>query len=139
LTGNSLQLSAYRLQLRTTDEDRHSDNNRKKGNPMTTIYLVYITTGDKAEARHIGMALVESKLAACVNIIDHMNSMYRWEGKIQEDQEVILIAKTTEKNIPALKKKVKAMHSYDCPCMVCLPVAQGYGPFLEWIQKQVIR
>jgi len=105
---------------------------------MTPIYLIYITTGDKAEARQIGMALVESKLAACVNIIDHMNSMYRWEGKIQEDQEAILIAKTTEKNIPALKKKVKAMHSYDCPCMVCLPVTEGYGPFLEWIQNQVI-
>jgi len=105
---------------------------------MTTIHLVYITTGDKAEARQIGMALVESKLVACVNIIDHMNSIYCWEGKIQEDQEAILIAKTTEKNIPALKKKVKAMHSYDCPCMVCLPVTEGYGPFLEWIQKQVI-
>jgi len=105
---------------------------------MTTIYLVYITAGDKTEARQIGKALVESKLVACVNIIDHMNSIYRWEGKIQEDQEAILLAKTTEKNIPALKKKVKAMHSYDCPCMVCLPVTEGYGPYLEWIHEQVI-
>ncbi len=105
---------------------------------MTTIYLVYITTSDKVEAKQIGMALVKSKLVACVNIIDHMNAIYRWEGKIQEDQEAILIAKTTEKNIPALKKKVKAMHSYDCPCMVCLPVTDGYEPYLAWIREQVI-
>ena len=104
---------------------------------MTAIHLVYMTTGDKAEARRIGMALVESRLAACVNIIDQMTSLYRWEGKIQEDQEVILIAKTTQKNVTALKEKVKGMHSYDCPCIVCLPVAEGYEPFLEWVQTQV--
>ena len=105
---------------------------------MTAIYLVYITTNDKAEARQIGTALVESRLAACVNIIDHMNSLYRWEGQIQEDQEVILIAKTTEENVPALEEKVKAMHSYECPCIVCLPVTDGYGPFMQWIREQVI-
>ena len=105
---------------------------------MTAIHLVYITAGDKAEARQIGMALVESRLAACVNIIDQMCSLYRWEGRIQEDQEVILIAKTTQKNIPALKEKVKAMHSYDCPCIVCLSVTDGHGPFMDWIREQVI-
>jgi len=105
---------------------------------MTAIQFVYITAGDKTEARLIGKTLVESRLAACVNIIDQMTSLYRWEGRIQEDQEVILIAKTTGKNVPALKKKVKEMHSYDCPCIVCLPVAEGYEPFLEWIQEQVI-
>ena len=104
---------------------------------MTTIHLVYITTGDKAEARQIGMALVESKLVACVNIIDHMNSIYCWEGKIQEDQEAILIAKTTANNVPALKEKVKEMHSYECPCIVCLPVTDGYDPYLEWVREQV--
>ena len=104
---------------------------------MTAIQFVYITTGDKAEARKIGMALVESRLAACVNIIDQMSSLYRWEGQIQEDGEVILIDKTTQKNVTALKEKVKTMHSYECPCVVCLPVADGYEPFLEWIREQV--
>jgi len=104
---------------------------------MTAINLVYITTGDKAEARQIGMALVESRLAACVNIIDQMNSLYRWEGQIQDDQEVVLIAKTTENNVPALKEKVKAIHSYECPCIVCLPVTDGYEPFMQWIREQV--
>ena len=105
---------------------------------MTAIQFVYITTGDKAEARQIGKALVESRLAACVNIIDQMTSLYRWEGKIQEDHEVILIAKTTEKNVPVLKEKVTAMHSYECPCIVCLSVTDGNAPYLAWIQGQVI-
>ena len=104
---------------------------------MTAIQLVYITTGDKAEAKQIGMSLVESRLAACVNIIDQMNSLYRWEEQIQDDQEVILIAKTTAEKVPALMEKVKAMHSYECPCIVCLPVMDGYGPFLAWIREQV--
>ena len=101
------------------------------------IQLVYITTGDKTEARKIGTALIESRLAACINIIDQMNSLYRWEGQIQDDREVILIAKTTAENVPALKEKVKSMHSYECPCIVCLPVTDGYAPFLEWIREQV--
>ena len=105
---------------------------------MKTIHFVYITTGDRAEARRIGMALVESRLAACVNIIDQMNAIYRWEGRIQDDREVVLIAKTTGKNLTALKEKVKAMHGYECPCIVCLPVTDGYQPFLEWVREQVI-
>ena len=105
---------------------------------MKTIHFVYITTGDRAEARRIGMALVESRLAACVNIIDQMNAIYRWEGRVQDGREVVLIAKTTGKNLSALKKKVKAMHSYECPCIVCLPVTDGHEPFLEWVREQVI-
>ena len=104
---------------------------------MTEIRFIYITAGDKEEARQIGMALVESRLAACVNIIDQMTSMYRWEGKIQEDQEVILIAKTTDKNVPVLMNKVKEMHSYDCPCIVSIPVEDGNPAFLKWIADEV--
>jgi periplasmic divalent cation tolerance protein len=104
---------------------------------MTRIQFVYITTGDKAEARRIGMALVESRLAACVNIVDQMRSLYWWEGQIQEDQETILMAKTTENNVPALKEKVNAMHSYECPCIVCMPVTDGNEPYMAWIREQV--
>lgn len=105
---------------------------------MTAIYLVYITLGDKTEAKQMGMVLVESRLVACVNIIDQMRSLYWWEGQIQEDQETILIAKTTENNLPALKEKVNALHSYECPCIVCLPVTDGNGPYMAWIREQVI-
>jgi periplasmic divalent cation tolerance protein len=101
------------------------------------INLVYMTTSDKEEARKIGKVLVESRLAACVNIIDPMISMYRWEGKICDDQETVMIAKTTEENISALKEKVISLHSYECPCIVCLPVKNGHEPFLAWVQEHV--
>ena len=77
---------------------------------------------------------MESRLAACVNILDNMQSIYRWEEKIQEDSEVVLIAKTTESLVSQLIDKVKSMHSYDCPCIVSLPVQDGYPPFLDWIK-----
>ncbi len=98
-----------------------------------TINLVYMTAGTKAEAETIGSALVKSKLAACVNIIDQMNSIYMWEGGLQQDAEVILIAKTTEKHVPDLINTVKALHSYDCPCIVSLPVSDGNPAFLDWV------
>ncbi len=101
------------------------------------INLIYMTAGNKNEARTIGKELVSSRLAACVNIIDNMNSMYLWEGEIQDDKEVILIAKTTEARAPELIEKVKSMHSYDCPCILNLPVLGGNKPFLDWIADEV--
>ena len=96
-----------------------------------------MTAGSKDAARKIGKELVASRLAACVNIIDNMNSFYRWDGEIQDDTEVIMIAKTTEDRIPQLVEKVKSMHSYDCPCIVSLPVSGGYQPYLDWIAGEV--
>jgi periplasmic divalent cation tolerance protein len=101
------------------------------------INFIYITVGSKAEARKIGEELVTARLAACVNILDHMNSFYMWDGEIQDDTEVVMIAKTTEDRVPDLIEKVKSLHSYDCPCMVSLPVTGGHQPFLEWIAAEV--
>ena len=101
------------------------------------INFIYMTVGSKEEARKIGKELVTTRLAACVNILDNMNSFYRWEGKIQDDTEVVMIAKTTEDRVPDLIEKVKSLHSYDCPCIVSLPVAGGHQPFLEWIAAEV--
>ena len=101
------------------------------------INWVYMTAGSKEEARSIGRELVESRLAACVNIIDPMNSIYTWEGKIQEDTEVILIAKTRRALVQELTEKVKDLHSYDCPCIVSLPVSGGNQAFLDWIAESV--
>ena len=102
-----------------------------------SVNFIYMTASSKAEAQKIGKALVDSRLAACVNILDNMQSIYRWEEKIQEDSEVVLIAKTTETLVPRLIDKVKSLHSYDCPCIVSLPVLDGYPPFLEWIKSEV--
>ena len=101
------------------------------------VNLVYMTAEDKAEAQKIGSVLIESKLAACVNIIDNMNSMYVWEGKVQDDNEAILIAKTTEARLPQLIEKVKSLHSYDCPCILSIPVSGGNTAFINWIADEV--
>jgi len=102
-----------------------------------SVNFIYMTAGSKPEAQKIGKALVESRLAACVNILDNMQSIYRWEEKVQEDSEVVLIAKTTETKVSPLIDKVKSLHSYDCPCIVSLPVLDGYLPFLDWVHTEV--
>jgi len=101
-----------------------------------SMNLIYITAGDMDEARSIGKALVSDRLAACVNIIDNINSMYWWQGEIQDDMEVIIIAKTKESLVPELIEKVKSMHSYDCPCVVSLPIVDGNKGFLEWVAEE---
>ena len=101
------------------------------------INFIYMTVGNHDEARKIGKELVTSRLAACVNILDNMKSFYMWEGEIQDDTEVVMIAKTTEDRLPELVEKVKSMHSYDCPCIVSLQVLNGYQPFLDWIAEEV--
>jgi len=98
--------------------------------------LVYITAGSIDEARTIARELVSNRLAACANIIDNVNSLYWWNGEIQDDREVILIAKTRESLIPELVDKVKSMHSYECPCIVSLPIIDGNPAFLDWIAEE---
>lgn len=98
--------------------------------------FVYITTKDAAEAGRIGRALVEERLAACANILENMRSIYRWEGKIVEDSEAVLVAKTTKNRVAELTERVKALHSYTLPCVIALPIEAGNAPYLEWIAKE---
>jgi len=102
------------------------------------LRLVYITTGNKEEARKIGKTLVEERLAACVNIIDGMESIYRWEGEVREDNECILIAKTPYHNVKPVTERVKELHSYDCPCVVSLTLTEQEGneEYLQWLIKE---
>ena len=102
-----------------------------------SVNFIYMTAGNKEEAQNIARELVTSRLAACVNIFDNMNSVYMWDGEVQEDSEMVLIAKTTQARLPELVEKVKSIHSYDCPCIVSLPVADGHKPFLDWIAGEV--
>ena len=101
------------------------------------INMIYITTGSKDEAKQIGKTLINAGLAACVNIIENMNSIYMWEDKLQEDKEAILIAKTTKERVPDMIEKVKSLHSYACPCIVSLPILDGNPAFLKWVYKEV--
>jgi periplasmic divalent cation tolerance protein len=106
-------------------------------NTMKTS-LLYMTVGSMDEARRIGGELVSSRLVACVNLIENMRSMYWWEDEIQEDKEVVLIAKTKASLVPELVERVKSIHSYDCPCVLSLPILDGNKAFLEWISAETI-
>ena len=98
--------------------------------------FVYMTAGSPEEARSIGRTLVEERLAACVNILDGMNSLYWWEGAVQDEQETVLIAKTRAELLERLTERVKALHSYSCPCVVALPIEGGNPAFLQWIAEE---
>lgn len=95
--------------------------------------LIYMTASGAGEARRIGKALVEARLAACVNLIEGMRSLYWWEGAVQEDAEVVMIAKTRAALVEPLTAKVRELHSYDCPCVVAVPITGGNPAFLAWI------
>ena len=98
--------------------------------------LVYITAGNANEAVAIGRDLVERQLAACANVHSPVVSIYRWRGVIQQDDEVVLIAKTRRDLVDNLSARVTEIHSYECPCVVAIPIAGGYAPFLEWISAE---
>jgi periplasmic divalent cation tolerance protein len=129
---------------------RAQQGNTKKLLPRTTVSaitdlmrgqcmktnIIYITASNMDEARTIGKDLVSNRLAACVNIIDSINSMYWWEGEIQDDREVVVIAKSKESLVPELIERVKSLHSYSCPCVVSLPILDGNKAFLDWIVEE---
>ncbi len=100
------------------------------------LRFVYMTMADPEQARRIGRALVEERLAACVNIIPAMQSIYRWQGAIQEDGETVLIAKTTAALVERLAARVCALHTYSVPCVVALPIDGGNPAFLRWIGEE---
>ncbi len=98
--------------------------------------LVYMTTDSLAEARKIAEVLIGERLAACVNVIGGMRSIYHWRGKIEEGEEVVVIAKTRAALVEHLTERVRAVHSYDCPCIVALPITGGNPAFLDWIASE---
>jgi len=102
------------------------------------LRLAYITCADVGEADSIARALVEDRLAACCNVIPGMRSVYRWEGEICSDAEIIVIAKTRDQNMKALTEKVKELHSADVPCVLALPVVslEGNPDFTQWLLNE---
>ena len=94
---------------------------------------VYMTTGTFEEAKKIGSELIEENLAACVNLLKNMTSMYKWEEKLEEGQEVVMIVKTRKTLMPKLIETVNRLHSYDCPCILELLIQGGNPDFLKWI------
>jgi len=103
---------------------------------MADPVILYITVPTKEEGIAIGRALVEENLAACANVIDGLTSIFRWEGAVQEEGEALLIAKTDRALVDSASDLVKMEHSYDCPCIVALPIVGGNQQFIDWIGSE---
>lgn len=107
-------------------------------NETSPYRLVYCTCGNSENARQIANALVTEQLAACVNILPGIQSVYRWQGKIASDQEVLLIIKTREECLTTLQDRVRALHTYELPEIVVVPIVAGLVPYLNWISESVL-
>lgn len=95
--------------------------------------LLYITAPNREEAISLAHELLNKKLIACANIIDHVTSLYRWRGDIEQNNEVIIIAKTMPSHTEEIVKRVKELHSYECPAIVTVPVTGGSQQYFDWI------
>ncbi|MGF7117504.1 divalent-cation tolerance protein CutA [Methanobacterium oryzae] len=99
--------------------------------------LVYITTSSKEESKKIANKLVEEKLAACINIISSIESIYLWKGKIEDDKESLLIAKTKVNTIDMIIKRVKEIHSYETPAILAIPIIEGSKDYLNYLDSEL--
>jgi len=100
--------------------------------------FVYITCKDDEQALQIATQVVDAQLAACANILPGMRSVYVWEGKVQTDQETVLILKSHEALYPQLESKVKALHSYDTPAILALPIVAANTDYIEWMAGEML-
>jgi len=106
---------------------------------MSEFILVFVTCGSEEEALKIAHSLVEERLAACVNLVSPVRSIYRWEGKIWDEKEWILIIKTQKERFEELENKVKSLHSYSVPEIIGLPIVEGSASYLKWLEEMTIK
>ena len=100
------------------------------------VAVVYTTIDNVQDARKIAHTLVEEQLVACVNIIPNIESVYRWKGKIEEDNEYVLIAKTVDDNVKKTIQRIEEIHTYDLPDIVVLPVTGGLKDYLDYVVNE---
>ena len=103
---------------------------------MTDALVVLVTVPTVERAAEIARAVVEARLAACGNVVPGLRSIYRWEGKVQDDAEALLVLKTTRGRFEALRDRVLALHPYQVPEVIALPIEAGNGPYLAWISAE---
>ena len=100
----------------------------------TPAWFVYCAAPDEATAAAIADRVVGERLAACVNLVGPVQSVYRWEGRVEHAREWILVAKTTPGAFPRLRDRIRALHPYTCPAIVAMPIAAGWPGFLDWVR-----
>ncbi len=106
---------------------------------MTDSLVVLITAATEDEATGIAIALVEGRLAACVNIVKQVRSIYRWQGRVADEQEVLMIAKTRKELFSDVVRKVKELHSYSVPEVIALPIVVGFEEYLGWLRTETAK
>lgn len=104
---------------------------------MTDKRVVLSSAGSKEEAHKIARALVERKHAACVNVVGPIDSVYRWQGSVEEAQEWLLVVKTAVEQFVHVKETIRELHSYDLPEIIEIPIESGSHEYLEWIAESV--
>lgn len=103
-----------------------------------SVISIYAIFADAAEAERIGCAVVEARLAACVNVLGPVRSIYRWNGEIESADEVAAILKTTDEHADRLMTHIAGLHSYDVPCVVALPIEKVLGSYAQWVEDSVL-
>src|ERR1700752_2270384 len=104
---------------------------------MTDKRIVLSTAGSEDEARKIARHLVGNQLAACVNIVPQIESIYRWQGKVESSREWLKLIKTQDEKFPAVRKAIRELHSYELPECIAISVEDGSAEYLEWIGQSV--
>lgn len=99
--------------------------------------VALVTAGSEDEAAKIARALVDERLAACVNIVPGVRSIYRWRGVVEDEGEFLMVIKTAAASLEALEARVRELHSYDVPEVLALPIDKGSGPYLEWLAENL--
>lgn len=104
---------------------------------MSDVLVVLVTVPSRDDGERLAGALIGESLAACVNIVGPIRSVYRWQGEVTRDDEHLLLIKTTRPGYPALETRVRALHTYENPEVIALPVERGAAAYVEWVGRQV--
>ncbi len=104
---------------------------------VTGPVLVLSTVGKREDAEKIAQALVGERLAACVNVVPGLLSVYRWKDAVEREDELLLLIKTRAERVEEMGARLRALHPYELPEMIVLPIAGGHGPYLDWIAQGV--
>jgi periplasmic divalent cation tolerance protein len=103
---------------------------------MAEAFVIFCTCGSSEEAERLASTLVRERLAACVNIVAGIRSIYRWENKVEDSAEVLLVIKSTGDRLGAIQSRLEALHSYETPELIALPVVAGSERYLSWLKQQ---
>lgn len=97
---------------------------------------VYVTCPDEATAERIARDLLDQRLVACANLVPAVRSLYRWEGRIEDEREVAMFMKTRRAHLPRIEAAVRVLHPHETPCIVAIELAGGHGAYLDWVAKE---